>query len=181
MTFPKHSYFSSPDKGRPGGVLSSDMKFSKPPLTPPCQGENANSSPDKGRLGGVYLYIPYKRELKEYARQNRKNPTQAEQKMWSILQIEQFAKYKFTRQKPLDTFIADFYCAQLLLVIEIDGDTHAQQEEYDALRSDILKARYRIKVIRYTNLDVVQNIDGVYEDIYKQIRNLDKRPQQHGS
>ncbi|MBU3978681.1 DUF559 domain-containing protein [Patescibacteria group bacterium] len=157
------------------------MKFSKPPLTPPCQGENANSSPDKGRLGGVYLYIPYKRELKEYARQNRKNPTQAEQKMWSILQIEQFAKYKFTRQKPLDTFIADFYCAQLLLVIEIDGDTHAQQEEYDALRSDILKARYRIKVIRYTNLDVVQNIDGVYEDIYKQIRNLDKRPQQHGS
>ncbi|MBU4016790.1 endonuclease domain-containing protein, partial [Patescibacteria group bacterium] len=78
-------------------------------------------------------------------------------------------------------FIADFYCAQLLLVIEIDGDTHAQQEEYDALRSDILKARYRIKVIRYTNLDVVQNIDGVYEDIYKQIRNLDKRPQQHGS
>ncbi|MBU3978908.1 endonuclease domain-containing protein, partial [Patescibacteria group bacterium] len=98
-----------------------------PHLTPP---------PDKGRLGGVYPYIPYKRKLKEYARQNRKNPTQAEQKMWNILRREQFKRYKFTRQKPLDTFIADFYCAQLLLVIEIDGDTHAQQEEYDALRSD---------------------------------------------
>ncbi|MBU2082041.1 endonuclease domain-containing protein [Patescibacteria group bacterium] len=116
------------------------------------------------------LYIPYNKKLVEVARENRKNPTQAEKKIWfEVLRSKQFENYKFLRQKPLDKFIADFYCAELMLVIEIDGDSHAAQEEYDILRSEKLDA-YGIKVIRYTNGDIISNIDGVYKDLKEKIK-----------
>ncbi len=116
------------------------------------------------------LYIPYNLKLVEIARENRKNPTQAEKKMWlKILKSKQFKNYKFLRQKPLDNFIADFYCAELMLVIEIDGDSHTRQKEYDILRSEKLDA-YGIKVIRYTNDEIMLNIEGVYGDLKKKIK-----------
>ena len=124
-----------------------------------------NSSPDKGRTG--WVYIPYYSKLTIYARQNRKNPTFAEKKVWSILRKKQLGNFKFIRQKPLETFIVDFYCSQLLLAIEIDGDSHADQEEYDQVRSDILKEKYGIIVIRYTNIDVRHNIDSIFEHLQK--------------
>ncbi len=108
------------------------------------------------------------------ARENRKHPTQVEQKMWfEILRSKQFETYKFLRQKPLDNFIADFYCAELMLIIEIDGDSHAMQEEYDILRSEKLGI-YGIKVIRYTNNDIMSNIEGVYEDLKDRIKKYKK-------
>lgn len=116
------------------------------------------------------LYIPYNKKLIEVARENRKHPTQAEKKIWlEVLKSKQFENYKFLRQKPLDNFIADFYCAELMLVIEIDGDSHTAQEEYDILRSEKLDA-YGIKVIRYTNSDIISNIEGVYEDLKERIK-----------
>lgn len=139
----------------------------KTPFSSPLTGGKEYSSPDKGRTGGVY--IPYLPKLKEYARQNRKNPTAAESRMWSLLSRHQFEELKFTRQKPLDSFIVDFYCSQLLLAIEIDGDTHAYQEKYDVLRSDILKEKYGIEVIRYINNDVLQNTEGVYEELWLRV------------
>ena len=120
------------------------------------------------------LYIPYNRKLIEVARENRKNPTQAEKKMWfGILKSKQFENYKFLRQKPLDNFITDFYCAELMLVIEIDGDSHAMQEEYDILRSEKLDA-YGIKVIRYANDDIISNIEGVYKDLKERVKKYKK-------
>lgn len=108
------------------------------------------------------------------ARENRKHPTQAEQKIWfEILRSEQFENYKFLRQKPLDNFIVDFYCAELMLAIEIDGDSHAMQKEYDILRSEKLDA-YGIKVIRYTNNDIMSNVEGVYGDLKEKIKNHHK-------
>jgi len=118
------------------------------------------------------LYIQYNPKLIEVARENRKNPTQAEKKLWlKILKGKQFENYKFLRQKPLDNFIADFYCAELLLIIEIDGDSHAKQREYDTLRSEKLEA-HGIKVVRYTNDDVLSNIEGVYQDLKKRIKEI---------
>ena len=118
------------------------------------------------------LFIPYNQKLIEVARENRKNPTQAEKKLWlKVLKGKQFENYKFLRQKPLDNFIADFYCAELLLIIEIDGDSHAKQREYDTLRSEKLEA-YGIKVVRYTNDDVLSNIEGVYQDLKKRIKEI---------
>jgi len=91
--------------------------------------------------------------------------------MWfDVLKSKQFQNYKFHRQKPLDNFIADFYCPELMLVIEIDGDSHARQEEYDLLRSEKLSV-YGINVIRYTNDDVLSNIEGVHKDLRDKVEN----------
>ena len=110
-------------------------------------------------------YIPYSKDLISKARENRKNPTPAEKRMWfEVLSRKSFQNLKFTRQKPLDCFIVDFYCSKLLLVIEIDGDSHARQEAYDHQRTRRLEA-LGLTVIRYTNRDVMQNIEGVYLDL----------------
>ena len=122
--------------------------------------------PDKGGKGG---YLSYNKALTAKARENRKNPTPAEQKMWfEILQNKRLGNLKFTRQKPLDEYIVDFYCAELMLAIEIDGDTHAGQEQYDKNRTENLN-QYGVEVIRYTNTEVLNNIDGVYQDLRKRI------------
>ncbi len=148
-----------------------------PPPPPPDKGELKGVGGElkgvKGELKGVG-YIPYNPKLKEYARQNRKNPTPAEKKMWELLCRKQFDGLKFTRQKPLEDFIVDFYCSELLLGIEIDGDTHAFQEKYDELRSDILQKRYGIEIIRYQNSDVLSNTEGVYLDLTERIKSRKK-------
>lgn len=116
-------------------------------------------------------YISYNSKLVEKARENRKNQTPVEKKMWSILQDRQLENYKFLRQKPLNNFIADFYCAELMLVIEVDGDSHIKQREYDILRSEKLE-EYGIKVIRYQNDETMSNIEAVYKDLKKKIKSL---------
>jgi very-short-patch-repair endonuclease len=114
-------------------------------------------------------YIPYNINLTKRARDNRKNPTVAEKKMWyRILRSRSFENYKFLRQKPLDNFIVDFYCSELLLVIEIDGDSHVEQIDYDNLRTKKLNG-YGIEVVRYTNLEVINNIEGVYDDLSRRV------------
>ena len=105
------------------------------PLQSPLSGGHAVYPPDKGGKGGSTAkegYIPYNKALTEKARENRKNPTSAEKKLWyEVLQNKRLDSLKFTRQKPLGEYIVDFYCAELMLAIEIDGDTHANQEQYD--------------------------------------------------
>ena len=114
-----------------------------------------------------FVYIPYKGKLKELARQNRNNPTPAEKKMrHEVLSRKQFKGYKFTRQKPIADFIVDFYCSKLQLVIEIDGDSHVESKEYDEARTNILN-QYGLRVPRYANRDVMNNIEGVYQDLMR--------------
>lgn len=81
-------------------------------------------------------HIRYLEELKELAIKNRKNPTEAEYIMWRYLRK---SKYKFIRQKPVFRFILDFYCRELLLCIEIDGDSHDKKRNYDLYKRSILK------------------------------------------
>ncbi len=69
----------------------------------------------------TYKYIGYRNRLKKYARENRKNPTKSAMRIWEILKNKQINGYRFIQEKPLNEFIADFYCAELLLVIEVDG------------------------------------------------------------
>lgn len=75
--------------------------------------------------------------------------------------------YKFTRQKSIWPYIADFYCSKLLLVIEIDGDSH--NAEYDLYRDNYLED-LQIKTIRYTNDEVMSNSNKVAEDIKQEMR-----------
>ncbi|MEK9630025.1 MAG: endonuclease domain-containing protein, partial [Nitrospinota bacterium] len=123
------------------------------------------------------VYIPYNSSLTEKARKLRKTPTPAEEKIWKgVLRGRNLMGLKFSRQKPLDEYIVDFYCSELLLAIEIDGDSHANQELYDDKRTQKLNS-LGVTVLRYTNKEVMENIDGVYKDLKKRIKNLKQPPQ----
>ena len=153
----------------------------------PLTGEELlNSPPVKGGLGGVGLpsglrgvglperggILPYNKKFTERARENRKNSTPTETKIWNeVLRMRQFADYKFLRQKPIDNYIVDFYCSELQLVIEIDGDSHAETVEYDAERTRVLQS-LGLTVVRYTNDDVICNIQGVYDHLIEKIEEL---------
>jgi len=106
-------------------------------------------------------FIPYNQKLITKAKENRKNPTPAEKKMWYEILNSNKTGYRFLRQKPISNFILDFYCPKLLLAIEIDGDTHAQQVKYDQNKTRTLN-KLGIKTIRYTNREVLNNLEGVY-------------------
>jgi len=130
------------------------------------------SSPDKGRPGGVKGFIPYNKKLTTLARENRKNPTTPETRMWNeVLRARHFADYKFLRQKPIADFIVDFYCSELRLAIEIDGDSHADSAGYDARRTAALNA-LGITVARYTNDEVIRNLEGVYDNLMCKIERI---------
>ncbi len=89
--------------------------------------------------------------------------------MWNeILRMRKFSKYKFLRQKPLVGYIVDFYCSELCLVIEIDGDSHAETIEYDEERTRTLNA-LGLTVVRYTNDDILRNIEGVCNNLLHMI------------
>ncbi len=119
-------------------------------------------------------YIPYNQSLTKRARENRKTPTPAEQKIWAdVLQGNKLQDLKFVRQKPLDEYIVDFYCSEYMLAVEIDGDSHGEQEEYDRKRTERLNA-LGVTVVRYSNEEVMKNIAGVYEDLKMKIVGLGK-------
>ncbi len=94
----------------------------------------------------------------------------AEQKMWACLRNRQLNDMKFRRQHRIGPFIADFYCAEHRLIIECDGDSHAEAEQVarDDQRTRWLTASGH-HVIRYLNTDVHENLDGILEDILIEI------------
>ena len=110
----------------------------------------------------------YNNANKERARENRLNPTDTER----ILRYEGLHNkklwYTFLRQKMMDSFILDFYCSKLLLGIEIDWGIHKKQKEYDEQRDEKLR-HLGIKIIRYTNNDVLNHLNKVISDIKKEI------------
>ena len=105
------------------------------------------------------------REIQERARQLRKEMTPAERKLWARIRDGQLNSAHFRKQHAVGRFIADFFCAKSKLVIEIDGDTHADQIEYDAERTQWLNEQKHYRVVRFTNRDVQRNIEAVLERI----------------
>ena len=96
------------------------------------------------------------------ARELRGNMTAAELKLWAELKGNQLNEVKFRRQHPIPPYIVDFYAPQLKLVVEVDGDTHDEQKEYDARRDDFLKNQ-GYEVLRFTNEAIHQDLEGVLE------------------
>ena len=94
----------------------------------------------------------------------RREPTQPEKKLWAKLRNRQLGGIKFRRQVWLCAYIADFYAADLKLVIEVDGDSHAAREAADQHRSQVLRGA-GFHVLRFCNADVMDNLDGVLETI----------------
>ena len=115
-----------------------------------------------------YDFIPYDKNLVSRARELRNNQTREEKFFWSnILKSEEFRHLTFLRQKPIGNFIMDFYCAKLLLGIEIDGDIHDANRDKE--RDYILKKKFGITVIRYRNEDIINKTENVKQNLLKSI------------
>jgi very-short-patch-repair endonuclease len=110
----------------------------------------------------------YNPDLKEFANSLRNNMTDAEKKLWRYLKSENIKGKRFYRQKILNNYIVDFYCASSKLVIELDGGQHYKQEskQKDSKRDDYLRS-VGLKVLRFSDLDVLKNMDGVLQRIYE--------------
>ena len=106
----------------------------------------------------------------ENASHLRKNMTDAEKVLWFHLKQSPFG-FKFRRQHPLSFFIADFYCHRAKLVIEVDGSIHNLEEVKikDETRQRVIE-ELGLKVIRFTNKEVFQNIDSVLNKIYAHLQ-----------
>jgi very-short-patch-repair endonuclease len=115
------------------------------------------------------MYYGAKPDTMEAARILRKNMTFYEKLLWEKLKLKQICGLRIRRQHPIDFFIVDFYCHEAKLVIEIDGEIHNETREYDDGRSAEME-RYSIKVIRFTNSEVDNNIDDVVKRIESEIK-----------
>ncbi|MFH2136529.1 MAG: endonuclease domain-containing protein [Patescibacteria group bacterium] len=100
----------------------------------------------------------------------RKNQTDAERKLWSILRNKQMDNLKFFRQYSVGPYILDFYCPKHKLVIELDGGQHGEEKQraYDEERTNYLQ-QHNISVLRFWNDEVLTNIDGVATKIKEEI------------
>uniref|UniRef100_UPI0035CA5FF4 endonuclease domain-containing protein n=1 Tax=uncultured Sphingomonas sp. TaxID=158754 RepID=UPI0035CA5FF4 len=98
------------------------------------------------------------------ARELRRNATPAETKLWSVLRGSALDGHKFRRQQRLGPFYGDFVCQAARLVVEIDGDTHVGNEARDARRTAFLE-REGYRVLRFSNVDVMGNVEGVAQVI----------------
>ena len=98
--------------------------------------------------------------LIDRAKKMRREPTEPELRLWGALRARRFNGIKFRYQKVIGDYIADFSSRSPMLVVEIDGDTHASREDYDARRSAFLES-LGYRVIRFTNGEVMTNLEGV--------------------
>jgi very-short-patch-repair endonuclease len=120
------------------------------------------------------MYYGAAMELFKFSEKMRFAPTRGEKAMWLLLQSELLCNYKFRRQHPISTFIADFYSHKLKLVVEIDGGYHLEpfQREYDEFRDEDMIAM-GIAVIRFTNEDAIHNGKIVTQKLLEKIRILE--------
>ena len=103
---------------------------------------------------------------RDFARQLRKNLTDAERRLWSALRYRQLGGWKFRRQAPIGPFVADFVCFERKLVIELDGAQHLEQLESDGDRSSWLVGQ-GFCVVRFPNHRVFEELDDVKEEIWR--------------
>ena len=105
----------------------------------------------------IILYNP---ELKDLARELRRNMTLSEVLLWNELKQKQILGCDFDRQRPIGNFIVDFYCKELSLAIEIDGDTHIYRYDYDEERQTSLE-KLGIHFLRFEDIEVKKNMNNV--------------------
>lgn len=119
------------------------------------------------QIKGDY-FLPYNPELIERAKEMRQNPTPAEFKLWYFLK---YLKPRFLRQRPIENFIVDFYCPELRLVIELDGDPHFSEEGKvrDIERTQILNS-HGLDVLRFNNSEIINDFENIKDQITRIIK-----------
>ena len=127
------------------------------------------------------LHLGAKEELIHYAQSLRHQMTEAEKVLWSELKNRKLKGLKFRRQHPLHYYVADFYCHELRLVIEVDGGIHYAQsiKEHDENRSAEL-GDFGINVIRVTNEEVLNSLAETMEKIKESIATISPSPSGEG-
>jgi very-short-patch-repair endonuclease len=113
------------------------------------------------------IIIPYNPKLKQLARDLRNNSTLSEVLLWRQIKGQKLG-YEFHRQVPIDEFIVDFYCHELMLIVEIDGNSHNDKYDYDMSRQTKLQ-NLGAKFIRFFDVDVKKNLTGVLSTLRDKI------------
>jgi very-short-patch-repair endonuclease len=104
----------------------------------------------------------------------RREPTEAEDRLWGAVRGRRLDRIKFRRQVPVGSYIADFLCAEAMLIVEIDGSQHADSA-YDRERADALQAQ-GFRVLRLWNDEVMRELDSVCDTIIAFARDRSLQP-----
>jgi len=120
----------------------------------------------KSNSGKRRLILPYNKALKELARKLRKNMTASEKLLWNELKGNKLLGFDFDRQRPIDNYIVDFFCKDLMLAIEIDGIVHGNEEskEKDTIRQEKLES-LGVRFLRFKDEDVKTDLSEVVRAI----------------
>ena len=116
----------------------------------------------------------YNKQLKDFARELRtETVSRAEKLIWKAILSRKQTGYPFLRQRPIDHFIVDFFCKDLKLIIEIDGNSHFRKPDYDKFRQDkLISLGYNM--LRFEEGEVINQLDDVAEKINHAIHVLSK-------
>ena len=108
--------------------------------------------------------LPYNPKLKILARSLRNNSTKSEVLLWNYLKGKQIKGFDFHRQKPIGNYIVDFFCNELMLAIEIDGESHYGNEEKDKRRQNEIE-KFGVKFLRFDESQIYYSLDKVLKSI----------------
>ena len=151
-----------PSRGREAATPSPSSHPPPPPSSPPKSGRSDRAAIREGVPRFARTPVMTKR-----ARRLRREPTDAEKKLWRALRRDQLDGLSFRRQHPVAPYVLDFYCRTAPLAIEVDGGQHADAtKEHDVRRSAFLAAK-GIAVVRFWNNDVLSNLEGVLSEIVR--------------
>ncbi len=116
------------------------------------------------------MQVDYNKNLQPCSKKLRKEMTDAERKIWKYISGKKIKNLQFYRQKIIGNYIVDFYCPSAKVIIEIDGGQHLEAE---GLHKDALRDKYLMdlgfKILRFNNLEVLQNMEGVYQKILNEL------------
>jgi len=149
-------------------------KLASPP--PPVLRGKAGVGADltKKMSSREHVAMPQKRDhsrrLITFARHGRKNPTDAEKKLWSLLRHGKLNGLHFRRQVPVAGYIIDFCCISAGLGVKADGGQHCDErgEEYDRRRSEILAGK-GFRILRFSDYEILKHPEAVAETIYREV------------
>ena len=153
-----------PQGERESVQLSATTQIATAPVPSPSGGGLGRGSAEKHQP----KYLPLPEQLKQHARELRKNSTNAELLLWQLVRRNQLLGMGFRRQHPLGNYVLDFYCHEAQLVVELDGGQHNEvsRQQHDETRTQYLKSQ-GLTVLRFWNNEVLENTEGVLQMIYE--------------
>ena len=122
-----------------------------------------------------YQSLPYNAALKEHAKALRKAGNLSEVLLWQQIKNSKLHGLDFDRQKIIGNYIVDFYCAENKLVIEIDGNSHNEKQDYDSTRDDFL-INLGLNLIHILDIDIKQNLAGIMQMLQTHHATQKKKP-----